>query len=399
MPDIHQLTSRPREGGPARAWRFFSKAGLRVLKAGAVFVKRETVLVIALLCALVSVAFVPPDVRYATYMDWKVLSCLFCLMAVVAGLRKTGLFEALAAGITRIGGSMRTIAFILVFVTFFISMGVTNDVALITFIPFSLIILKHTGNMRTKMTVITLQTIAANIGSSLTPVGNPQNLYLFSFYRMNPAEFFSAIAPVVIAGAALLVLSILSIPDTPVSVSGTSNTPVDGRMVPVYMVLFIVSVLSVFHIFDYRPVTALVILAILVTDRTLFRRIDYSLLFTFTAFFVFIGNIQRVPEVSDFLISVVNRNVMLVAAISSQAISNVPAAILLSRFTGDSAALLRGVSIGGMGTIIASLASVISFKFFAHEHPSESLRYLGFFSLWNLGYLALLYGVCAVFPL
>lgn len=331
------------------------------------------------------------------YIDWKVLACLFSLMAVVAGLRKSGLFSSLAAAITRVGGSVRSLSAILVFVTFFVSMAVTNDVALITFIPFSLILLRDFGNERLRLRIVTLQTIAANIGSSLTPVGNPQNLYLFSFYRMDGGTFFSAIAPIVLAGSALLALSLYAVPATPVRPgAGSGNTRPDRRSVALYAILFVLSVLAVFRILDYRATAAIVFAFVLVYDRSLFGKIDYSLLGTFVCFFVCIGNLQRIPSVNGFLTSVVSRNVVLVGALASQAISNVPAAILLSGFTENAPELLRAVSIGGMGTIIASLASVISFKIYTREYPGSALRYLAVFTFWNVLFLVALYGACLV---
>lgn len=361
------------------------------------FIKRDTVLSIALAAAAISMFFVPPSAEYVSYIDFKVLSCLFCLMAVVAGLRKTGLFDRAASALTRYTVSLRSTAFILVGATFFISMAITNDVALITFVPFSLLLLKNVENGKIRMRIITLQTIAANIGSSLTPVGNPQNLFLFSYYRMNVGDFFAAIFPAVLSGGLLLAASLLSVPDEKIpSVKAGPNYRTDPRYVISYAVLFVVSVLTVFRVFDYLPVTILVILFLLVFDRSIFARIDYSLLFTFTGFFIFIGNLQRIESINAFLTSIVARNVMLVGALASQFISNVPAAILLSGFTKDAEALLRGVSIGGMGTLITSLASVISFKFFSQERKNESLKYLGVFTVWNVLFFAVLFAVCFV---
>lgn len=361
------------------------------------FLKNETVLALAAFAAVLSMFCVPPSKAYMGYIDWKVLSCLFCLMAVVAGLRRTGLFDRAAASMTRFCGGVRRMAMILVGSTFFVSMAITNDVALITFVPFSLILMKDIANARTRMTIISLQTIAANIGSSLTPVGNPQNLYLFSYYDMRASTFFAAIFPVVAAGGLLLLASIFVLRDEKMHASGAAaNYTTDIRLVLVYLGLFIISVLAVFSVLDYRPALVLVAASIFLVDRKIFRYIDYSLLFTFLGFFIFIGNLQRIESVSRFLTRMVAVDPMLVASLASQAISNVPAAILLSRFTQDSGALLRGVSIGGMGTIIASLASVISFKFFTREYPQESMHYLLIFSVWNILFFLMLYGIAVV---
>ncbi len=339
--------------------------------------------------------FVPPSRLYASYIDWKVLACLLCLMAVVSGLRKTGLFDIAALALTRLSGGIRSMAIILILSTFFVSMAVTNDVALITFVPFSLLLLKKVKTKRTKLTVITLQTIAANIGSSLTPIGNPQNLYLFSFYKMDAVQFFTAIAPVVAAGGFLLIAAAFTIKNEKMTFRGAaSNQSPNIVHIIVYFLLFTLSVLAVFRIIDYRAALVLVILTLLLLDRGLFRLIDYTLLWTFAGFFVFIGNLQHIGAVTRALTSIVDKNALLVSTLASQVISNVPAAILLSRFTQDSTALLRGVSIGGMGTIIASLASVISYKFFVHEYPEENFAFLKVFTIWNVAFLVFLYGIC-----
>jgi len=356
------------------------------------FFFRETVLCIAIAAAAVSIFFVPPSSAYLGYIDWKVLLCLFCLMSVVAGLRASGAFDILASSILRFAGNVRSLAAILIITTFFVAMAITNDVALITFVPFALLLMRNSISWRTRAHIVTLQTIAANVGSSLTPVGNPQNLYLFAYYHMPSEQFFAGIFPIVITGFALLILGLTRIkPQTLYAQHTGHNFSLKKKRFSIFIVLFILSVLTVFRVLDYRLVTALVIVAVLVLDRELLLHVDYSLLFTFLGFFVFIGNLQRIEAVRSLLTALIGENTVLVSALASQLISNVPAAILLSRFTPDSVALLRGVSIGGMGTIIASLASVISFKFLSHEHPSEALGYLAIFTKWNVIFFVALY--------
>ncbi len=358
------------------------------------FFARETVLCLALAAAAISSCFVLPSVAYLEYIDWKVLSSLFCLMTVVQGLRVSGAFDILASSVLRFAGDTRTIAAILVAITFLASMGITNDVALITFVPFGLLLMKDCASWRVKAHIVTLQTIAANVGSALTPVGNPQNLYLFSYYDFSPRDFFAGIYPVVIAGAALLAVSLFRIkPQTLIAKHGGPNFTLKPFSFAAFIALFAISVLTVFRILDYRAVTVIVVITVLLMDRGLVLRVDYSLLVTFIGFFVFIGNLQRIPAVRELLTRITGVNPMLVAALASQAISNVPAAILLSRFTDDAVGILRGVSLGGMGTIIASLASVISFKFFAHEHRDKSLGFMGIFTKWNLVFLVALFGI------
>jgi Na+/H+ antiporter NhaD/arsenite permease-like protein len=365
-----------------------------ILRRIATFAKKDAVLIIALACACVSSIFVPISLSYLEYIDWKVLSCLFCLMAVVAGLRGLGVFDIAAVATSRFASGARKIGLILIGLTFFLSMAITNDVALITLVPFSLIMLKNVARARTRMTVIALQTIAANVGSSLTPVGNPQNLYLFSHYGMDASAFFSGIFPIVGVGGALLVAAVFTIPNEPVRNDiGSHNHAFRAIPACVYAVLFTAAVLSVFRILPFIPVTIAVIAAVIIMDRKILLRVDYSLLLTFVGFFIFIGNLQSIESIREFLVTLSSGDITLVSAVASQFISNVPAALLFSRFTDDPVGLLRGVSIGGLGTLIASLASVISYKFFCAERKEESLAYLGVFTVWNVGFLAVLYAV------
>jgi len=371
-----------------------SRMVARFGKSFAGFARKNTVLVIACVLAAASAAFVRPCPEYAAYIDWKVLACLFSLMAVVAGLRASGIFDIAAKAITRFADDARSVSFFLVGLTFGLSMCITNDVALITLVPFSLLVLEDLGDSGTRMRIVTLQTIAANIGSSLTPVGNPQNLFLFSHYGMSALDFFAAIGPIVLIGGAMLFLSVFTVKKLPVRPKQVAaNYSPKALHLAVYAVLFVLSVLAVFRLVDYRAVTLLVIVVVLTVDRTIFRRVDYSLLFTFVAFFVFIGNLQKIDGVRRLLTSIAGFDIVLVSAIASQCISNVPAAILFSGFTENSSGLLRGVSIGGMGTLVASLASVISYKFFSSEYPDSSMRYLGVFTIWNVLFLTFLYAV------
>jgi Na+/H+ antiporter NhaD/arsenite permease-like protein len=361
------------------------------------FLKTETVLSIAIIAALLSMFFVHPSFAYNKYIDYKVLACLFSLMVVVSGLRKTGVFDSISSALTRFSGTLRKLALTLVMITFFASMAITNDVALITFIPLSLLVLKDISDMRSRITIITLQTIAANIGSSLTPVGNPQNLYLFSFYHMSARVFFITTFPLVFSGGILLILSVLTVKNIKIKPhSSRANQLTKPFNMLVYLVLFVISVLAVFRIIDFRIATGIVIIALILFDRKLFAKIDYSLLFTFAGFFIFIGNLEHIEPVRKLMTEIAQKNVLLVTMLSSQIVSNVPAAILLSRFTDDFASIIRGVSIGGMGTIISSLASVITYKFFVREYPGENMKFLRIFSFWNFSVLAVLYFFCVI---
>ncbi len=352
---------------------------------------REPVLVIAVVSATVSAFFVKPSPQYFGYIDWKVLSCLLSLMLVVSLLRRSGFFDGLARVFTRYCSTLRTVALVLVATTFFLSMWITNDVALITLIPFSLILLSKIKSVNSVITILVLQTIAANIGSSLTPVGNPQNLYLFTYYTMHPIDFFKAVGWFTFCGAILLIPAVYSIKNEKLSCTDRGGTAVDRKRTVLYVILFICAVLAVFNVFDHRIILILIVLVICVTDRRNLFKADFSLLGTFAAFFIAIGNLQNIPQITDFLSQIINKNVVLVSALASQIISNVPAAILLSPFTVKAEDLLRGVSLGGLGTLIASLASVITFKFFTVNYPGKTGRYLIIFSIWNIAFFAALF--------
>lgn len=353
--------------------------------------RKEAVLCAAFACALVSMLFVPPDAEYRGYVNLQVLCLLFCLMAVVLGLQSCGLFELLAQKLLTGRKSGRRLVLLLVLLPFFTSMLVTNDVALITFVPFGLLVLEAADAKALAIPVVVLQTVAANLGSMATPVGNPQNLYLYAFYGLNGAQFFRALLPLVLVSLLGLTAACLCTGkrelrvDFPRPVSLRSP----GRLA-VYLALFGFCLLSVFRLVPYAAVTAGVLAVFLVLDRKLLQRVDYGLLLTFLCFFVFSGNLGRIAPVRDFLSELLTRGSLLCSVAASQIISNVPAAVLLSGFTDDWRGLLAGVNIGGLGTPIASLASLISFRLYLRQPEARLGRYLLIFTLANLVGLAVL---------
>ena len=356
------------------------------------FWKREPVLCIAAVCAAASVALNPPSADYLNYIDWRVLSLLFCLMAVVAGLQECGVFAVLAQRLLAGERRMRFVTLCLVLLPFFVSMLVTNDVALITFVPFAVLVLGLIGRTERLIYIVVLQTIAANLGSMATPVGNPQNLYLYSFFEINAGEFFAimaipfAVAFVLIAGTCFVVK-----PEPIRLETHPEPAPPVWRMI-VYFVLFALSVMIVFRVFPYYVGLIVVTVALAILEPKCFLRVDYGLLLTFCAFFVFSGNLARIPAVRDLLASVVAMSPLLVGTATCQVISNVPSAVLLSRFTTDYRHLLIAVNIGGLGTPVSSLASLITLGEYRKREPGKTLRYLGLFSLINFSYLAVLIG-------
>ncbi len=352
------------------------------------YFKRETVLMIAWSLALASMFLIPPSSDYLAYMDFKVLGCLFALMLVVAGFSHINLFNQLAYQMLVRVRSPLQVSAVLVGITFFASMWITNDVALITFVPFTLVVFSLSGNRAPILFTIVLQTVAANIGSSLTPVGNPQNLYIYSYYHMAGGEFFAIMLPLVFAGVLLLIFLLLVFRSPQEGFSSKLKPP--DSIVPMqlvrYLVLFIIALLAVF---DIVPWYLAVLVVAIGTQWSLIKEVDYSLLFTFIGFFIFVGNLEEIGFVRRFLEKLLEGRVFLTSLLASQIISNVPATLLLSHFTVDSRQLLLGVNAGGCGTLIASLASVISFKLYARFNPQGTGRYLGVFTLVNIAFVAL----------
>ena len=317
-------------------------------------------------------------------MDWRVISLLFCLMAVVAGLQDCGVFAVLAQRLLAGEKRLRFVTLVLVLLPFFTSMLVTNDVALITFVPFSILVLGLIGRTERLAYVVVLQTIAANLGSMATPVGNPQNLYLYATYELTPGQFFTAVLPLVLASLAGLTAA--AVWGRPESIRVAFPQPVrvrrPGRL-GLMCLLFVLCLLCVCRLLPYPALVAVVLSALVIFGRDLFRRLDYALLLTFVCFFLFAGNVGANPAVREVLTAVLARNTALASGIASQVISNVPAAVLLSGFTADWRGLLIGVNVGGLGTPIASLASLISLKAYLRSAGARPGRYLAVFLLAN----------------
>ena len=354
------------------------------------FARREPVLVIATFAAVVTCFLVPPDVVYFSYLDFRTLSLLFCLMTVVNGFRNAGLFAHLSHVLCVKAGNLRMIGMLLVLLCFFSSMLITNDVALLTFVPFAVVVMGMAHHRQELITVVVLQTIAANLGSMLTPVGNPQNLFLYSCYDMGFGEFLSVTAPIWGMSLALLILCCMLLkPEGLVFFLGEAPG-LDRRSLLVYTLLLAVCLLVVLRIMAWYFMLGIIILVLLVYDRKILLKADFMLLLTFVAFFVFSGNLARMPQVAVVMRKLMYGREYLTALLASQVISNVPAAILLSGFTAKSHALLLGVNVGGLGTPIASLASPICLKLYSHSEHAETGRFLAVFTVYNLAFLLLL---------
>ncbi len=362
------------------------------------FVKQETVLCAALALAVLSMFFVRPDREYISYIDFRTLAILFCLMGVMSGLQKTGVFQWVAQALLGKVKTARQLAWILVLLCFFSGMAVTNDVALITFVPFTFIVLDLIGAEARKqllVPVVTLQTVAANLGSMLTPIGNPQNLYLYGKAGLSLSSFVLLMLPYTLVS--ILLVMLWSAVQTrkynaPIAVSFSEHVRLADKKIQlaVYLLLFAADLLTVARAIPYGLALLITVVGILLADRSIFARLDYSLLLTFIGFFVFIGNMGRLPVFHDFLQRIVSGSELLAGAAASQVISNVPAALLLSGFTDNLAPLIIGVNIGGLGTLIASMASLISYKLVVREEGAVKGAYFRCFTWTNLAFLAVL---------
>ena len=354
------------------------------------FVKKEAVLSASALLAVISAFFVPPSAGYIDYLDFRVLSLLFCLMLVVAGMRGIGVFHYLAGTLLKKAKSTRLLSLLLVALCFFSSMLITNDVALITFVPFAVMILSMADLKEMMIPVIVLQTIAANLGSMMTPIGNPQNLYLYSSFSVPFGQFILWMLPLTVISLVMLFIAVFTLKNKALDIAPQNSDKPDGKKLAVYLVLFIVCLLCVLRVIEFPVMLVIVAAVVAIVDWKLFKNADYGLLLTFVCFFLFIGNMQHIPAVSELIRKLVTGRELLTGAVLSQVISNVPAAILLSGFTDAVRPLLYGVNIGGLGTLIASLASVISFRCYGAAETGGKGKFMKVFTCWNLIFLAVL---------
>ncbi|MCM1101121.1 MAG: SLC13 family permease [Acetatifactor muris] len=355
------------------------------------FFKKEAVLCISAALALLSAFWVKPDGQYIEYINFRVLGLLFSLMVVVAGLKSSGVFDVIARKLSMKCRKMRSLVLVLTGLCFVSSMFITNDVALITFVPLTISVLVMAGGEGYIIYTVILQTVAANMGSMLTPMGNPQNLFLADHYEMSMGEFFRTTVPVCAVSGLLLLLLILPVGREEISPdAGRREDSIDRKRLGLYLVLGVPAILSVFNVVHYLILTGLILLITLLFDRKVLTKIDWLLLLTFVMFFVFVGNVARIEEVRMFFGEITRGRELLVGVAASQVISNVPAAMMLSNFTENGRELLLGVDIGGLGTPIASLASLISYRLYAGSEGSRKGRYMMEFLLINFGLLGVL---------
>lgn len=356
------------------------------------FIKKNTVMVIAFVVALITCIFVPVDGEYIGYFDFKTLSCLFCVLAVVCALKNINFFYMIARKIVQYFKTTRMSILAIVYITFIGSMLIANDMALLTFLPLGYFVLATTHKEQYMAFTFILQNVAANLGGMLTPFGNPQNLYLYTKFHIPTGEFMTIMAPPFILAIVIITICCLCIKSEPLEIEDEKIELKPWRTV-VYMLLFALSIAIVFRTIPYWTGLVVIPVALLFLDRKALKMVDYPLLLTFVFFFIFAGNMGRIDVVREFFGGLLEKNTLIYSILSCQFISNVPSAILLSQFTTNYHDLLLGVNIGGAGTLIASLASLITFREYIKHNPGVTMQYIGMFSVVNFGFVIVLAGV------
>lgn len=357
------------------------------------FIRKNTVMVIAMIAAIITSVIVPPDRAYLDYFDYKTLTCLFCVLAVVCALKNINFFYMLARKIVEYTRNARASILALVYITFIGSMLIANDMALLTFLPLGYIVLVSTKNEKYMAFTFIMQNIAANLGGMLTPFGNPQNLYLYTKFNIPNGEFISImLAPFIVSILLITICCIVFTKSEPL-VLEDEKVMMSPKRVTLYLLLFVLAIAIVFRGVPYQLGLSIIPVVLLFADRKALKMVDYPLLFTFVFFFIFSGNLARIDMVQQFFQMLLDRSTLIVSTLSCQVISNVPTAILLSQFTQNYHELLIGVNIGGVGSLISSLASLITLREYSKHNTGKTKNYIILFSIFNFAFLAILVGL------
>jgi Na+/H+ antiporter NhaD/arsenite permease-like protein len=354
------------------------------------FVKKNTVMVVALFAAIITSFIVPVDKKYLNYFDYKTLTCLFCVLSVVCALKNINFFYILARKVVQLFKNARFSILALVYITFIGSMLIANDMALLTFLPLGYFVLTTTKKEKYMAFTFVMQNIAANLGGMLTPFGNPQNLYLYSKFNIATGEFMEIMLPPFLLSVFLITVCCLVFVKSEQLVVEDEEIKLPPLRTFLYLCLFTYAIVIVFRIVPYWTGLVIIPTILFFADRKALKMVDYPLLFTFVFFFIFAGNMARIDIVKDVLSGLMSKSTLLFSTLSCQFISNVPSAILLSQFTENYRELLVGVNIGGTGTLIASLASLITFREYTKHNPDKVGYYIKVFSAFNFSFLIIL---------
>lgn len=367
------------------------KIQVLIKKSGALAEKEPFFFITLLLTILLSCLSKP----HLAAVHWNVIATMFSLMLVCLAFERCRLLTALAGFAIGAFKTPRKLGLAMIVATGVLSMFVTNDVALLTVVPLTIIMAKV--SKKDPYLLIILETMSANLFSALTPFGNPQNLYLFSFFKISTAEFFVWMLPFSLFGAVLLLLlNLIFNKGEAYQVEPQKTELYDYRLLSGAAVAFFLNILSVLRIVDYRIALVITLIIFLFLAPRLIVKVDYFLLFTFVLFFLFTDSVTGVSVLRNFFADVLSSKfaVLFVSAGLSQVISNVPSAVLLSGFTTHARELLYGVSAGGLGTLVASLASLISYKLYIREY--KATKYLKVFLLFNFGALLIMVALLAL---
>lgn len=360
------------------------------------FIKKNIVMAVAFIAATVTSVIIPPDATYIGYFDLKTLTCLFCVLAVVCALKNISFFYILAERIVKLCGNARISVLSLVYITFIGSMLIANDMALLTFLPLGYFVLSGAGKHKYMAFTFIMQNIAANLGGMLTPFGNPQNLYLYTKFNIPNLDFMSTmLLPFALSILLITLCCIIFVKAEPLEIMASEKRLPKGKTA-IYLLLFALSIAIVFRGIPYWIGLIIIPAVLFFMDKKALSKVDYPLLLTFVFFFIFAGNMARISVVRDLFDSLLSQNTLVFSALSCQCISNVPSAVLLSQFTDNWQDLLVGVNIGGAGTLIASLASLITYREYAAHYPEDTGRYLKLFSLFNFSFLGILLIVMSI---
>ena len=323
------------------------------------FIRTEPVLSISSVLAVISCFFVHPNSSYINYINWNTLLLLLVIMLFVEILKNLTVFEVMVRKLLTRTGNTRGLVFILVFICFISSIVITNDIALIIFVPFAILSLKKINHEDLIIPTVSLQTIAANVGCMMLPTGSPHNIVIYTISGISFKAFFLILLPYVILSAIFLIVALMFIPKKDIILPSMDKIEIKWNN------------------FIQRVILG----------------VDYYLLLTFIALFILMGNLQNIPLVNMLFKQMIVGNEIVSGILISQVISNVPSAMLLSAFSSNYEAIIIGINIGGFGTLVASMANLISFNMIIHQYSKHKLRYLLVFTALNIVLLLLLLGL------
>ncbi len=361
------------------------------------YAKKNTVMIIAFFAALITTIIIPIDAKYKSYFDFKTLTCLFCVLAVVCALKNINFFFLIAKKIVHLFKNARLAVLALVYITFLGSMLIANDMALLTFLPLGYLVLRSTRKEKYMAFTFIMQNIAANLGGMLTPFGNPQNLYLYTKFTIKNGEFLRIMAPPFVVSIILITICCLVFVKPEELKLKDEKICIDMKKTVLYLLLFALAIAIVFRGIPYYIGLIIIPSVLIFVDKKALKSVDYPLLLTFVFFFVFSGNMSRIEPVKELFNYLLSKSTLVFSTLSCQVISNVPSAILLSEFTDNYRDLLVGVNIGGVGTVLSSLASLITLREYVNRHQGSTTGYLVKFSIFNFGFLFILLGFMLIF--